>query len=99
MSAASECALRVYLDFMSKVAEGRGMSAAAVHKVAKGRIWSGGDALQRGLVDSLGGLADAIHIAKQEASLSTVTLLTTLYVHVMHMGFDAQYSIPHKGCV
>ena len=76
MSVASERALRVYLDFMGKVAEGRGMSAAAVHKVAKGRIWSGGDALQRGLVDSLGGLTDAIQIAKQEAGLAMVTLLT-----------------------
>ena len=88
MSAANECGLRVYLDFMSKVAEGRGMSAAAVHKVAKGRIWSGGDALQRGLVDSLGGLADAIHIAKQEASLPMVTLLTTLCHCVYSMSLE-----------
>lgn len=59
---------------MTKVAEGRGMTLAEVRKVAKGRIWSGKDALQKGLVDSLGGLSDAITIAKQEASLSEVRL-------------------------
>ena len=57
---------------MGKVAEGRGLSLEEVHKIAKGRIWSGEDALQRGLVDQLGGLAEAVQIAKQEANLSQV---------------------------
>lgn len=49
------------------------MSLTEVRKIAKGRIWSGKDALERGLVDSLGGLSHAISIAKQEAGLSQVT--------------------------
>ena len=57
---------------MRKVAEGRGLSLQEVHKIAKGRIWSGEDALQRGLVDKLGGLQDAVQLAKQEAGLSEV---------------------------
>lgn len=59
----------VYADFIGKVAEGRKMSTDAVHEIAKGRIWSGADALQRGLVDSLGGLREATSIARERAGL------------------------------
>lgn len=70
------------MDFMGKVASGRGMSLAEVHKVAKGRVWSGKDALERGLVDSLGGLSEAIAIAKHESGLSEVSCWT-LNPHVL----------------
>ena len=72
------------MDFMGKVASGRGMSLAEVHKLAKGRIWSGKDALQRGLVDSLGGLSDAITIAKQEAGLSEVAVAVLHAEYTLH---------------
>ena len=49
------------------------MTLSETRKVAKGRVWSGEDALQHGLVDQLGGLADAVHLAKQQAGLSQVT--------------------------
>ena len=49
------------------------MSMQEARKVAKGRIWTGEDALQHGLVDKLGGLKDAVHLAKQEAGLSQVS--------------------------
>ena len=45
-------------------------------KVARGRIWTGEDALQLGLVDKLGGLKDAVYLAKQEAGLSQVSQLS-----------------------
>lgn len=54
---------------VSQVAAGRGMSEAAVRELARGRVWTGKDALARGLVDCLGGLQDAIQLAKQEAGL------------------------------
>ena len=64
---------RTYWQFLSRVAVGRDMSMQEARKVAKGRIWTGQDALQHGLVDKLGGLQDAVHIAKQEADLSLVS--------------------------
>ena len=51
------------------------MSYGAVRKVAKGRAWTGQQALERGLVDHLGGLQDAISLAKQLAGLPMVLLL------------------------
>ncbi len=49
------------------------MTLSETREVAKGRVWTGEDALQHGLVDQLGGLADAVHLAKQHAGLSQVT--------------------------
>ncbi len=61
---------RIYAQFVTKVAEGRSMSYDAVHDVARGRIWSGADALERGLVDRLGGLRDAASVARERAGLA-----------------------------
>jgi protease-4 len=60
---------RIYDEFVTKVAMGRGMSVPAVDAVARGRIWSGADAAANGLVDSLGGLRDALSIARSKAGL------------------------------
>ena len=54
----------VYTDFIERVAEGRKLSVEAVDAVARGRVWTGADALERGLVDELGGLRTAINRAK-----------------------------------
>ena len=56
------------------------MSMGEARKVAKGRIWTGEDALHHGLVDKLGGLADAVHMAKQEAGLPLVSPASTCAV-------------------
>ncbi|EUA06756.1 peptidase S49 family protein [Mycobacterium xenopi 4042] len=58
-----------YTDFVQRVAEGRKLSTAAVDAVAQGRIWTGEDALERGLVDELGGLRTALRRAKILAGL------------------------------
>jgi protease IV len=58
-----------YTDFVQRVAEGRKMSAEAVEAVAQGRVWTGADALERGLVDELGGLRTAVRRAKVLAGL------------------------------
>ena len=60
---------RIYADFTGKVAECRGMSKEAVHEVAKGRVWTGADAVGLGLIDSLGGFRDALAIARERAGL------------------------------
>jgi len=52
-----------YETFISRVAEGRGMHPDSVKKVASGRVWTGNQAKERGLVDVLGGLDTAIEIA------------------------------------
>ena len=53
-----------YTDFVERVAEGRKLSVEAIDAVARGRVWTGADALERGLVDELGGLRTAIDRAK-----------------------------------
>jgi len=59
----------VYADFVQRVAEGRNLSAEAVDVVARGRVWTGADAADRGLVDELGGLRTAVRRAKILAGL------------------------------
>ncbi len=58
-----------YDDFLSHVANGRGLTVEAVHEIAQGRIWTGLDALNNGLVDELGGLDDAVAAAAASAGL------------------------------
>ena len=53
-----------YTDFIERVAQGRKLSVEAVDAVARGRVWTGADALEKGLVDELGGLRTAINRAK-----------------------------------
>jgi protease-4 len=59
----------IYLDFITKVAAGRGMTTAEVDSIGQGRVWSGEDALANGLVDVLGGIDDAIDIAARMAKV------------------------------
>jgi protease-4 len=58
-----------YTDFVERVAAGRNLSVADVDAIARGRVWTGADALERGLVDELGGLRTAITRAKVLAGL------------------------------
>ncbi|WP_293000836.1 signal peptide peptidase SppA [Mycobacterium sp.] len=58
-----------YTDFVERVAEGRNLSVDAVDAVARGRVWTGADALEHGLVDELGGLRTAVRKAKVLAGL------------------------------
>lgn len=64
---------RIYKDFVSKVAEGRGKSFEEIHAIAQGRVWSGEDALKLGLVDELGGLGTAVHRAMVLAEIPSGT--------------------------
>jgi len=60
---------RVYADFTDKVAEGRKLPKEKVLEIAKGRIWSGQDAKNLGLVDELGGYDTALKLAKKAAGV------------------------------
>ncbi|MGB0037158.1 MAG: S49 family peptidase, partial [Candidatus Acidiferrales bacterium] len=58
-----------YANFTKGVAAGRNMTVAAVDKIGKGRVWSGAQAKELGLVDELGGLDSAIDVAKRLAHI------------------------------
>jgi protease-4 len=60
---------RVYQDFTEKVAAGRSLPLERVLEIARGRIWTGEDALDLGLVDELGGLERALSLAREAAGL------------------------------
>ncbi|HKB16053.1 MAG TPA: signal peptide peptidase SppA, partial [Planctomycetota bacterium] len=58
-----------YGEFVGKVAEGRRTTPEKIDPIARGRIWSGRRAVELGLVDRIGGLDDAIALAKEKAGL------------------------------
>jgi len=60
---------RVYVDFTGKVADGRKLPKEKVLEIAKGRIWTGQDAKNLGLVDELGGYDTALKLAKKAAGV------------------------------
>ncbi|HZN15427.1 MAG TPA: signal peptide peptidase SppA [Acidimicrobiales bacterium] len=60
---------QVYDTFTSRVATGRGLTPEHVHAVARGRVWTGEDAHENGLVDALGGFSTAVTLAKQVAGV------------------------------
>ena len=66
--------LQTYIDngydlFLSRCAEGRGMPKDSLEKYAEGRVWTGSQAKEIGLVDELGGIDEAIRIAAELANL------------------------------
>ena len=60
--------------FTTRCAEGRGMTQEQIDAIGQGRVWTGTMALERGLVDILGGLDDAIEIAVEKAGIKQYTL-------------------------
>jgi protease-4 len=60
---------RGYDDFISKVAEFRGLDKVSVDRIAQGQVWTGADALDHGLIDAIGGLDEAVVAAAELAEL------------------------------
>jgi protease-4 len=60
---------QIYAQFKKRVADGRGLTTDQVQRIARGRVWTGADALKIGLVDKLGGLNDALAFAIKEAKV------------------------------
>ena len=83
----------IYDIFLEKVADGRNMTKEAVDEVGQGRVWSGENALEIGLVDELGGLGRAVELAAEMAELEnyrTVDLpaLTDPFQELLKGGTD-----------
>lgn len=66
----------IYEDFIGKVAEGRSMDLSRVDDIGQGRVWSGYDARELGLVDEFGGLKRAVEIAVEEAGLDQYRIVS-----------------------
>lgn len=60
---------QIYDTFITRVAEGRGISKNTVDSIGQGRVWSGADALKINLIDEMGGLTEAIKYAVKTAKL------------------------------
>jgi protease-4 len=66
---------RIYRDFVQKAADSRGLDFQAMEKVARGRVWSGLDAVEKNLVDEFGSLNHAIALAAEEAGLENYQVI------------------------
>lgn len=73
-AAITEMVESIYDDFIGKVAIGRGMTKAAIDSIGQGRVWSGINAKEIGLVDEIGGLNDAIAAAADLAKINSYDL-------------------------
>ena len=66
----------VYYTFKQRVADGRGLSLEAVEAIAQGRVWTGKQALENGLVDGLGGMDQALAAAARLAEIEEYNLIS-----------------------
>jgi len=88
--------METYAEFLEKVAEARGMTVEEVDAVAQGRVWTGADALEVGLVDELGGLSHAIDKAAGLVELEPGTFRIRelprqkTFVEQLAAGFETQ---------
>jgi len=89
-----EAALRADLErnyqlFIDKAAEGRGLTPEAVDAIARGRVWTGAQALDNGLVDETGGLTTAIAAAKRLAGIDADANITLTRFPARLTGWEA----------
>ena len=93
-----------YNDFVSRVAQNRGMEISQVEEVAQGRVFSGLGALDAGLIDSIGGLSDAVNKAKELAGIAAdrkvafeeyprPTFLEKMLARLTRMGMQTQTAV------
>jgi protease-4 len=77
-----------YRDFTGRVAKARGRSVEEIDAIARGRVWSGAEAKQRGLVDTFGGLEDAIADAAARAKLGKSNAWQVRYIEKAATPFE-----------
>ncbi len=77
-----------YRDFTGRVASARGRSVADIDAIARGRVWSGAQAKDRGLVDSFGGIEDAVADAASLAKLGAPDRYQVRYVEKQATPFE-----------
>lgn len=84
----------IYDQFLGVVSKGRGMTKDQVHEIAQGRVWTGNDAKERGLVDVIGGLQTALDIAAKKGGLTNYRIkelpIQKNPFEELVMGFSAQ---------
>ena len=80
---------RAYTQFLGLVAEGRGMTPEQVRTVAQGRVWTGQQALERGLVDHLGGFSVAVARARALAGIDEDARVQLRYYPTVESPFEA----------
>lgn len=83
-----------YEEFLAKVAAGRKMPVERVRELAEGRVYSGMKALQVGLVDRLGGLADAVEEVRRRAGVAG-----EVDVQVPHADFSIGKAVTHAASI
>ncbi len=66
---------QIYQQFLKRVSDGRNMTTEQVNQIARGRVWTGTDALKIGLVDELGGLQEAIEYAIKDAKIKDAKII------------------------
>src|SRR3546814_17379900 len=76
-----------YRDFTGRVAKARDRTVEQIDEVARGRVWSGAQAKERGLVDAFGGLRDAIDDAAPRADLGAESAYRVRYIAKMATPF------------
>jgi protease-4 len=72
---------QVYDDFLQVVSEGRKIDYAQVHEIAQGRVWLGVNAKEIGLVDKMGGLSEAINLARELAKKPYASIIQVPALH------------------
>lgn len=70
---------RIYKDFTTKVAEARKIDLKDLDKLARGRVWTGVDAKKVGLIDGIGGIDEAISMAKEKGGIAHKTKFEIAY--------------------
>jgi len=83
-----------YKGFLAKVAESRKKTPEEIDAIARGRVWTGSQALERGLVDRLGGLDVAVAVAKERAGIAPedeVELVTYPHRRSVYEAFSDQF--------
>ena len=86
-----------YETFVQRVADGREMSRDDVHAIAQGRVWTGRQARDRGLVDELGGLRRALELAKERAGIAADQEVTVVPFPRPRSFFDtlnSEFAVP-----
>jgi protease-4 len=77
-----------YRDFTGRVAQARGQSVAQIDAIARGRVWSGAEAKERGLVDMFGGIQDAVTDAAARAKLGKPDAYQVRYIERQATPFE-----------
>ncbi len=80
---------RGYDRFLNVVGEGRGMTYDEVHAIARGRVWSGRDAIDQGIVDEIGTFMDAVEKAKELGGVEADKDARLVYFPQRKTGFEA----------